>query len=97
MSPYEKAPGALNDEGRKLVRDTIMGELISWGEPGRTYQQLWRKVNEVLGYERGDANAPGYRATDYALQVLRRSRKIRCQRCGQKTLWSIRKEEPCEE
>jgi hypothetical protein len=86
---FWKAPGALSPAGRTFVRDSIIAELRSWKNQGRTFQQLWRVINEKLGFERGDANAPGYRATDAQLQVLRRSGEIYVQRFGNKSLWFL--------
>lgn len=83
----------LTPQQRAFVRQTIVGELLNL-PTGRSFQQLWRAVNEKLGYDRNDQNAPGYRATDYALQYLRRGGYAAPKRRIRNTQFWILKEVP---
>ncbi|MDW9491693.1 hypothetical protein [Sinorhizobium meliloti] len=77
----------LTPEQRNQVLDIIMKELKD--KKHLSFQQLFMKVNKALGYEPNDHKAPGYRATDNALQILRRRGFIRWFRFGTYRLWEL--------
>lgn len=77
---------SLTDEQKDQVREVIMRELKS---QHRTFGELWRRVAKALDLDVTNSSA-AYRATDNALQALRRRGVIEWFRFGTYKYWKLK-------